>query len=253
MKNLSNEVIYGIHAVEELISNRMNEIDRVFFDNSRTKGNIFNLMKLCKKNKIVYQCIPGMRLNQIAGTEKHQGIAAVCTAKPYDDINNILDRLKTATSPPILLVPSSIEDPRNFGALIRTSVAFGVNAILLERKGTTPLNATVAKASAGMMEHIPVVKPPNLEKVIKELADTGFNVIGAVSGADKKPHQINLTGPVIIITGGEHRGIPPYLKKLCTDFTGIPIRKEVNSLNISVAASIVLYECLKQRGFLFNK
>lgn len=253
MKNLSSNVIYGIHAVEGLISNRMNEIERIFFDSSRTKGNIFNLLKQCKKNKIVYQCIPSKRLNQIAGSVKHQGVAALCTAKPYEDINNVLDRLKAATTPPVLLVPASIEDPRNFGALIRTSVAFGVNAILLERKGTTPLNATVAKASAGMLEYIPVVRPPNLEKVIKELTKNGFSVIGAVSGADKKPHQINLTGPIIIITGGEHRGIPPYLKKLCTDFTGIPTTKEVNSLNISVAASIVMYECIKQRGFLFNR
>ena len=78
-------------------------------------------------------------------------------------------------------------------------------------------------------------------------------MLGAVAGADKKPHEINLTGPTIIITGGEHRGIPSYLKKLCTNFIGIPIKKEANSLNVSVAASIVLYECIKQRGFLFNK
>ena len=252
MKNISDNIIYGIHAVEELIARRMNEIERIFFDTERTKGNIFNLLKNCKKNKLPYQCVPGKRLDQIAGTKKHQGVVAICTAKPFEDINSVLQDLEDTTSPPILLVPASLEDPRNLGALIRTSVAFGVNALLLERKNTTPLNAAVAKSSAGMLEHMSVVRPPNLEKVIKELATNGFSVVGAVAGAEKKPHQIDLSGPVIIITGGEHRGIPPYLKKLCTDFTGIPTIKRVKSLNVSVAASILLYECAKQRGFIFE-
>ncbi len=252
MKNFSDNVIYGIHAVEELIAKRINEIERIFFDTDRTKGNIFNLLKQCKKKKLPYQCVPGKRLDRIAGTIKHQGVVAICTVKPYEEVDSILKKLEDTTSPPILLVPASLEDPRNLGALIRTSVAFGVNAILLERKHTTPLNATVAKSSAGMLEHMPVVRPQNLERVIKELAIKGFCVIGAVAGTDKKPHQIDLSGPIIIITGGEHRGIPPYLKKLCTDFAGIPTIIKVKSLNVSVAASILLYECAKQREFIFE-
>ena len=253
MKNIPDNVIYGIHAVEELITRRINEIERVFFDAERTKGNIFNLLKHCKKSKLPYQCVPVKRLDQMAGTIKHQGVVAICTVKPFEDITSLLQRLEDTTSPPILLVPASLEDPRNLGALIRTSVAFGVNALLLERKNTTPLNATVAKSSAGMLEYMPVVRPPNLEKVIKELAIKGFSIIGAVAGADKKPHHIDLSEPLVIIMGGEHRGIPPYLKKLCTDFAGIPIIKKAKSLNVSVAASIMLYECIKQRGFSFGE
>lgn len=253
MKKNSGNVIYGIHAVEELLSRRINQIERIFFDAERTKGNIFALLKQCKKNKLPYQCVPGKRLDQIAGTIKHQGVVALCTVKPFEDMDSILHRIEGAASPPLLLVPASLEDPRNLGALIRTCVAFGVNAILLERKNTTPLGATVAKSSAGMLEHMPVVRPPNLEKVIKELAIKGFSVIGAVAEADKKPHQVDLSGPTVIITGGEHRGIPSYLKKLCTDFAGIPIVKKVQSLNVSVAASIMLYECIKQRGFIFEE
>lgn len=253
MKNISENVLYGFHAVEEIMVNRINEIERIFFDNDRTKGNIFNLLKQCKKSKLPYQCLPRKRLDQIAGTTKHQGVVAICTVKPYEEIDSIIKSLEDVTSPPILLVPASLEDPRNLGALIRTSVAFGVNAILLERKNTAPLNATVAKSSVGMLEHMPIVRPQNLEKAIQEFFQRGFSIIGAMERAGKQPHQIDLSGPVIIITGGEHRGIPSYLKKLCTDFVGIPLVNKVKSLNVSVAASILLYECVKQRGFIFGE
>lgn len=253
MKNSSKNVVIGIHAVEELLSNRINEIDRIYFDSNKSTGRAFNLLKQGRKKKIPCQCIPTQRLNQIAGSVKHQGVVALCTAKPYDDMNSLLQRLEAVTAPPILLVPASIEDPRNLGALIRTSVAFGVSAILIERKRTTSLNATVAKTSAGMLEYMSIVKPQSLEKELKELKAKGFNIIGAIGEGDKKPQDINFTGPIIIITGGEHRGIPPYLKRLCADFVGIPTTKHVESLNVSVAASILLYECAKQRGFSFPK
>ncbi len=251
MTKTPDTFIYGIHAVEELLANRINEIDRIYFDSANNKGSAFNLLKQGRKKKIPCQCIPAQRLTQMACTEKHQGVVAQCAAKPYDDVDIFLQRLENTEAPPVLLVPASCEDPRNLGALIRTCVAFNVSGILLERKQTTPLNATVAKTSAGMLEHISIVKPPSLEKVIKDLKTKGFAVIGAIAGTQTIPQEIDFCGPVIVIIGGEHRGIPPYLNKLCTDFTGIPIMKRAGSLNVSVAASILLYECAKQRGFSF--
>ncbi len=252
MKKELDSTIYGIHAVEELLSQRSNEIDRIYFDSQNTKGGVFTLLKRCRKLKIPYQCVPSQKLLQIADTPKHQGVVALCAAKPYDDIAQVLRRIEETDDPPILVVPASCEDPRNFGALIRTCAAFNVTALLLERKQTAPLNATVAKAAAGMLEHISIVKPSNLEKVITDFKLKGFSVIGAVAGSHKKPEEINFTTPVIIIIGGEHRGIPPYLKKLCTEFVSIPITETAGSLNVSVATSILIYECVKQRGFTFQ-
>ncbi len=251
METSDDTIIYGIHAVEELVASRLEQIERIYFDVHQSSVNAFELLKLCNKKKIAYQCVPLQKLDQIAGTQKHQGVVALCTVKAYEDINDVLQRLDTVQRPPVILVPACIEDPRNLGAVIRSCVAFGVFAILLERKGTTPLNATVAKASVGMIEHISIAKPPHMENAIKKLIEKGFAVVGADAAGQKKPHETDFTRPTVLITGGEHRGIPPYLKKLCTDFVGIPMKPEAQSLNISVAAAVVLYESAKQRNFVF--
>ncbi len=247
-----DNIIYGIHAVEELIFNRINDIDQIYFDSFPSGGKKLSLLKMCKNRKISCQCIPIQKLSRIAGTIKHQGIAARCNIKSYDTMDSLINRIESMAVPPVLLVPASCGDPRNLGALIRTSVAFNVTAILLERKGTAPLNSTVAKTSAGMLEYLSIIKPVSLEKGIKEFKDKGFTVVGMQSEATKKVHEINFTAPTIIITGGEHSGIPPYLKKLCTVFAFIPTTENVESLNVSVAASIALYECGRQRSFVFS-
>ncbi len=247
---ISDNVVFGINAIEELISNRSNEIDRLYFDSELTKGRVFELLKRARKKKVTCQCVPEKKVQQVAGSTKHQGVVALCPAKSYEDIASMYERLEKTKTSPILLIPSALEDPRNLGALIRTSVAFNVFAMLLERKRTTPLNATVAKTSAGMLEHMSFVKPENLEKEVMNLREKGFNVVGAIGGSDKKPKETDFTKPTILIVGGEHRGIPPYLKKLCTEFVGIPTNDKVQSLNVSVATSILLYECAKQRGLV---
>jgi 23S rRNA (guanosine2251-2'-O)-methyltransferase len=251
MDTVSDKVLYGINTVEELVKNRSNEIDRLYFDADLTKGRVFELLKKARKKKVTCQCVPEKKIQQVAGTTRHQGVVALCPVKAYESMESLHKRIEQSETAPVLLIPASLEDPRNLGALIRTCVAFNVFAILLERKRTTPLNATVAKTSAGMVEHMSVVKPANLEKEVLQLRDKGFNIVGAVGGTDTKPQQIDFSGPTVIIVGGEHRGIPPYLYKLCTEFTGIPTSTKVPSLNVSVATSILLYECAKQRGFLF--
>lgn len=250
-KSLEN-CIYGIHAVEELINNRPQEIDRLYFDSEVPGGQVFQLLKAGRKKKIPCQCIPVQRLNQIAGTAKHQGVVALCAIRPYDDMDTLTKLISTSSMPPLILVPASMEDPRNLGAIIRSSVAFGVTALLVERKKTVPLTAAVAKTSAGMVEHISIIKPISLEKEISTLKEKGFQVIGAQGNSARKPSDINFNSPTILITGGEHQGIPPYLSRLCDTFAGIPTDKRVESLNASVAASILLYECAKQRGFVFS-
>jgi 23S rRNA (guanosine2251-2'-O)-methyltransferase len=249
MYDSNNEnVIYGIHAVEELVKNRAEEIDRVYFESGKQSSSLFEVLKICRKLRLSYQITPACRLDSIAYTTKHQGVVAVCSIKACATVEFLLDKLKKAGSPPVLFIPASIEDPRNLGSIMRSCVAFGVDALLLERKNTAMLGSTVAKASAGMMEHLTIVKPKNLEGLIGDFKQQGFSVIGASQSSAKPPDKIDFTAPVIIITGGENRDIPPYLSKLCTDFAGIPMRPEAQSLNVTVAGSILLYECNRQRG-----
>ena len=253
MKQEPSNTIYGINAVTELLNNRINEIDRIYFDSGLKGKRTFQLLKEGRRKKIQCQCIPAQKLDKIAGTLKHQGIVALCSKKPYDTMDVLYRRIDETRKPPVILVPASIEDPRNFGAIIRSSVAFDVFALLVERKKTAPLNSTVAKTSAGMLEYISIVKPCSLEKEIRFLGSKGFSIFGLRNKNDKRLDKVDFTKPCVIITGGEYKGIPQYLKKLCTDLIGIPVTQYTDSLNVSVAVSIILYEISKQRNFKFDK
>ncbi len=246
-ERIQDNIIFGLHPVEELIENRPHQIDRLYFDSAQAKGKVFSLLKSGRKKKIPCQCVPLQKLNQIAGSAKHQGAVALCPVKSYESIEQLRKKLDSKKGTPLLLIPASLEDPRNLGAIIRTSVAFEVSALLLERKQTTPLSSTVAKASVGMLEHMPVVKPSNLEKELISFKEQGFSLIGASHGNYKTPQEVDFTKPTILVLGGEHRGIPPYIDKLCDEFVTIPIAEPVPSLNVSVATAILLYECSKQR------
>ncbi|HUI92286.1 MAG TPA: RNA methyltransferase [Chitinivibrionales bacterium] len=246
-------VVYGIHPVGELLSTGIRRIDRLYFDKDGKSAALFELVKLARKERLAYQMVPAQKLGQLCGSDKHQGTVALCSAKEFMEPDALLEMLSVKTTPPLLFIPASVEDPRNLGALIRTCVAFGVDAMLLERKNTAPIGPTVAKAAAGMLEHLPLVKPKNLEGLVATLAAKGYAVVGAAAGSSEKPQDIDLTGPSIIITGGENRGIPPYLAKQCARTAAIPIAAAASSLNVSAAAAVLLYECARQRDFAFVK
>jgi 23S rRNA (guanosine2251-2'-O)-methyltransferase len=247
----SESVVYGIHPVGELITTRLRQIDRIYFNKDCASAQLFDIIKLARKERLPYQMVPVQKLDQVSGFASHQGVVALCTVKEYTDQQTLLAMLSSKKIAPLLLVPASIEDPRNLGALIRTCVAFGVDALLLERKNTAPVGPTAAKVAAGMLERMCIVKPKSLEGLISTFSSQGYNVVGALAGAPVKPQDIDFTGPTIIITGGENRGIPPYLAKQCAHTVGIPIAPVAGSLNVSAAASILLYECARQRGFNF--
>jgi 23S rRNA (guanosine2251-2'-O)-methyltransferase len=249
----SDTIIYGIHPVAELVTHRLRQVDRIYFDATRNSGSLFDLVKLCRKERLSYQMVPPGRLAELAGPVNHQGVVALCGIKEFTSPESLLSTLETKTSPALLFLPASVEDPRNLGSLVRTCVAFGVDAILLERKNTAPINATVGKTSAGMIEHISLVKSKNLEGLVADLKKRGFVVVGAEAGGKDTPQDIDFTGPVILITGGEDRGIPPYLSKLCDRRVSIPMTKISHSLNVGTAAAVLLYECCRQRNFPFSR
>jgi 23S rRNA (guanosine2251-2'-O)-methyltransferase len=242
-----DQVIYGIHPVEELLKTRITSIDHVYFEQDRKSAQLFELLKICRKERLSYNLVPEIRMQQLSGTRRHQGIAAQCSVLPYAEMSDIEAGIAEKNNP-LIMVPASIEDPGNLGAIIRSAVAFDVDALLLERKNTAPLNAAVAKSSAGMVEHLSVARPKNLEGIIGDLAEKGYAVIGADMKKGRPPQEIRLTGPVVLVLGGEHRGLPPYLSKVCTDFVSIPMSSTVESLNVSASAAILLYEIARQRS-----
>ncbi len=244
--------IYGIHAVEELLRTRLQSVDHVYFEKDKRNPALFNLLKFCRKERLSYNLVPGLKLQQLIGTTKHQGIAALCSIKPYCTVEELQKKLSSKPNP-LVILPASVEDPGNLGSIIRSSVAFGADALLLERKNTAPLNASVTKSSAGMIEHLCIGRPKNLEALVQDFRSKNFAVIGAEMKKGKKPEETDFTGPLILILGGEHRGIPPYLNKLCTGFVSIPMTEKTQSLNVSATASILLYEIARQRKWPFEQ
>ncbi|MCL2219427.1 MAG: 23S rRNA (guanosine(2251)-2'-O)-methyltransferase RlmB [Chitinispirillia bacterium] len=239
--------IYGIHPVEELLAARMRDIEHVYFDKDKKNQPLFNLLRICRRERLSYNLVPEAKLNALAGTMKHQGVVAFCSARPYNDVEDLNEILKKKPAP-LFVVAASIEDPGNLGAIIRSCVCLGADALLLERKNTVPLNATVARASAGMAEHLCIVKPRNLEGLIGDYVNNnGFSVAGAAMGGETAPAGYDFRKPTILIMGGEHRGIPPYLQKLCGTCISIPMAPLGQSLNASVAAGVLMYECMRQR------
>ncbi len=243
----NNQAIFGIHAVEELISKNRNSIDKIYFTEKFKEGALFELMRNAKKLKLNYANIPEEKLETMCGNSRHQGVVAFRTIRSYDPESDLW-KIAEEDEAPLFIIASSLEDPGNLGAIIRSSAAFGASAVILERKGSVQLNGTVAKTSAGMIEAMTIVKPNRLEALVSELKLGGFTVIGADGTGDTTVYKTNLKGPTVLIMGGEHKGIPPYLKKQCDNIVSIPMMPGVESLNVSVAAGIIMYEALKQRS-----
>ncbi len=239
-------IVHGVSQVEELLKTDLTSIDHVFFDKEIKNEQLFSLMKFCRKERLSYNLVPEQKLRQIAGTSSHQGVAALCSVRPYFTVERFFSFISEIRSP-LVLLPASIEDPGNLGAIIRSAAALGADALLLERKHTAPLNAAAAKSSAGAVEQIPVVRPKNLESVVARCKMEGFSVIGAEIRNGLKPAEVSFSGPVLLVLGGEHRGIPPYLSKLCDRFVSIPMSEKAHSLNVSVTAGVLLYEIVRQR------
>jgi len=244
---LNDQIIYGIHPVEELLRTRLTSVDHVYFNKERKNEQTFSLMKICRRERLSYNLVPEMKLRQIAGSSRHQGVAALCSIHPYIPIDRLKVQLSKETNP-LVVLPASIEDPGNLGAIIRSCVAMGADALLLERKHTSPLGAAVAKSSAGMVEHIPIARPKNLEAIVADFKNEGYKIIGADMKGGTLPQSTPFTGPLILILGGEHRSIPPYLMKLCTNLVTIPMSDKAHSLNVSASAAILLYEIARQRS-----
>ncbi|MBN1577129.1 MAG: 23S rRNA (guanosine(2251)-2'-O)-methyltransferase RlmB [Chitinispirillaceae bacterium] len=242
----NDQIIYGIHPVEELLHSRLSSVDHVFFEREKKNSQLFELMKRCRKERLSYNLVPELKLRRLTGTTHHQGIAAISSVIPCVPVEHLREILRRKPDP-LIVLPASIEDPGNLGAIIRSAVGLGADALLLERKHTASLNAAVAKSSAGMVEHIAISRPKNLEALLAEFTSEGYRIIGAQMKEGKPPFSVRCTGPLILILGGEHRGIPPYLLKQCTELVSIPMNDKTQSLNVSATAAILLYEINRQR------
>ncbi len=242
----NTDYIYGIHAViEALKSNR--ELEKVFIQSGLKSERFVELKKLLYEKGIVPHIVPAEKLNRLV-PGKHQGIVAFISPVRYQDIELLVPYIYEQGEQPLLLVSDRITDVRNFGAIARTAYCAGVHGLIFPEKGSAMLNADAMKASAGALNNIPVCRSVNLKKTLIFLKNSGIKLVGCTEKASLEYTNIDYNIPCAIIVGSEKDGISSDILKLADELVKIPMKGNISSLNVSVAAAIVLYETVKQRN-----
>ncbi len=208
------------------------------------------LIELAQTNRVPIRYAPRAELDRESGTSHHQGVIARLAPATYSDADDLLDSIAVkidGAEPPLVLLLDGIEDPRNLGAILRTAECAGVDGVFIPERRAAGLNETVAKASAGAVEHLPVGRVTNLSRLIEQLKERNVWVVGTAADAPIDYTDWDWTRPSAIVLGGEGAGLHRLVREHCDALVKISVRGKIESLNVSVAAGIVLYEALRQR------
>jgi len=205
------------------------------------------LTRLSRGTAAKVRTAPRQKLDRLAGSQAHQGVVAVVADFRYRDLEELLVAARASGEPPLLVLLDGVEDPQNLGAIIRSAHALGAHGVVIPRDRAAGVTPAAAKASAGAVEHCPVARVVNLAQTLTVLKERGIWSIAADADGDRALPEVDLTGPVALVVGGEGRGVRPLVRRTCDHVARIPMAGQVASLNASVAAAIVLYEAARQR------
>ncbi|MGA2509321.1 MAG: 23S rRNA (guanosine(2251)-2'-O)-methyltransferase RlmB [Candidatus Acidiferrales bacterium] len=235
--------ITGFHAVEEALAARR-PLDRILVARGRHGERIEAVVRLAKSCGVPLRFEDRLQLDRLTGTREHQGIAALGAAKPAVELEDLL-RVKTGQG--LLVLLDGIEDPHNLGAIVRTSLAAGAQGVVIPERRAAGLTDTVERASAGALAHLPVARVKNLVRAMEEVKEAGYWLVGLDERAEKNFTDVDLTGSVGIILGREGEGLHELTRKRCDFLVSLPTTGPVRSLNVSVAAGVMLFEAVRQR------
>ena len=213
----------------------------------RTDRQFADLAQLAKAQRVPVHIEPPPAFDRLVPSGHHQGVIALIAAKSYDTTEQILERAKTRGEKPFLVLLDGVEDPHNLGAVLRTAEAAGVHGVFIPERRAVGLTSVVAKVSAGALDHISVGRVGNLIRLIQDLKEAGLWVYGVDPQAAKLHTDIDMTGPIALVLGGEGEGIRPGVLGECDDRIRIPMQGRVQSLNVSAAAAVTLFEVVRQR------
>jgi 23S rRNA (guanosine2251-2'-O)-methyltransferase len=244
MLNKSN-FIYGFNPVVEAL-NAGKEIEKIFILKSMLQIHAGELINLATKNKIPFQFVPKEKLNRLT-RQNHQGVVAVVSAVSFVNIETLLPTLFETGKAPFLLILDKITDVRNMGSIARSAECAGVDALVVPSRGSAMVNADAVKTSSGALNNIPLCREENLKQTILFLKNCGVMMVGANEKSEVNHFSLDYTQPVAIIMGSEETGISEEYLKLCDKKVKIPMVGETQSLNVAVAAGIIMFEVLRQR------
>ena len=238
-------MIFGIRAVLEAIESGK-EIDKILIRRDMTNDLSRELFAALNGLEVPVQKVPIEKLNRIT-MKNHQGVIAFISPVAYQHIEDIIPSIYEAGRMPFIVVLDGVTDVRNFGAIARTCECAGVDAIVVPLKGGAALNGDAVKTSAGALLKIPVCREHNLTNTLKYLSSSGIKLVAATEKASENYTQTSMSGPVAIVMGSEEDGVSPENLRLCDGMVRIPLLGTIESLNVSVAAGILIYEAVRQR------
>jgi len=251
LSSQGTEVIYGVHAVRVLLTRQPDRVARVYLQVGRHDVKAEQIEQLARSASRPVERWEAPRFESRLGHVVHQGVMAEVTPlRPWseDDLYAAVSAAQDPPKDPLLLALDGVQDPHNLGACLRTADACGVMALIVPRDRAAPLNATARKVAAGAAENTPVVTVTNLARTLGVLKEAGLWVIGADAGAELGAQQIDLRGPRVLVLGAEGTGLRQLTRQRCDWLARLPSLGAVESLNVSVATGMLLYEALRQRG-----
>lgn len=240
-----SQVVFGIRAVIEAIESGK-QVDKVLMKKDLGGELARELLSVTREYNVPVQRVPVERINKVT-RKNHQGVIAFMAAVDYYHVDDIVPALYDEGINPLVVVLDGVTDVRNFGAIARTCECAGVNCIVIAERNSVSVNADAVKTSAGALNYLPVCRERNLVKAVQYLRDSGFKVMGASEKTDLNYTKADFTGPVAIVLGAEDTGISTDVLKLCDTLVAIPEFGQINSLNVSVAGGIMIYEVVRQR------
>jgi 23S rRNA (guanosine2251-2'-O)-methyltransferase len=242
----SPKVLFGFHAVGVRLKTAPQSIVEIYFEPTRRDSRMRQFLERVREAGVRLIEADGLRLSKLAGSHGHQGVAARVAVLPQ--ITSLDDLLDQITEPPLLLVLDGITDPHNLGACLRVADGAGAHAVIAPKDHAAGINATVAKVASGAAETMPYFMVTNLARTLGELKERNIWCIGTSDDAPKTLYQVDLKTPTALVLGAEGDGMRQLTRKTCDELISIPMHGAVESLNVSVASGVCLYEALRQRG-----
>jgi 23S rRNA (guanosine2251-2'-O)-methyltransferase len=245
-------LIYGIHPVQEHLR-AGHPVERLYLLKGRRDHRIAELEKIAAEAGASIRYEDRLQLDRMADTAHHQGVVAMVGEQGYAALETLIERAKAGSKPPLLVLLDEVEDPHNVGAIIRTAEAAGANGLLIPSRRSAGLTPAVVKASAGAVAHLPVARVGNVAQTIDALKAAQLWVIGLTAEAPVAYTEVDWTAPSVLVAGGEGKGLRHLVKERCDRLASIPLLGKVDSLNVSVAVGVVLYEVVRQRTKLAGR
>ena len=242
----SPKVLFGFHSVGVRLKTAPQSVIEVYFEPTRRDARMRQFLERAREAGVRLIEADGLRLARLAGSHGHQGVAA--RVQPIEQAKSLDDLLDSLQLPPLLLVLDGVTDPHNLGACLRVADGAGAHAVIAPKDHAVGLNATVAKVASGAAETMPYFMVTNLARTLGELKERNIWCIGTSDDAPKTLYQVDLRGPTALVLGAEGQGLRQLTRKTCDELVSIPMKGGVESLNVSVASGVCLYEALRQRA-----